>query len=77
LFNIQEEVHRFAISFFRNKKSKQFFEDSVLNNIPGLGKKSVEKLLKVYGNVGEIKKATVEELSKYVKKEIAQKILDS
>jgi excinuclease ABC subunit C len=73
LFNIQEEVHRFAINFFRNRNKKSVFNNK-LNEIKGLGEKTIKKLLSVYGNIEEIKKATIEELSQYVSKDMAIKI---
>lgn len=59
---IQEEVHRFAISFHRNVRSKNSFS-SVLDNIPGVGVKTRTKLLRHFNTVSEIKKASFEELT--------------
>ncbi len=47
LFEIQEEVHRFAISFHRNTKAKNLFH-SLLDEVEGIGKTLKEKLLKKY-----------------------------
>jgi len=73
LLNIQEEVHRYAINFFRYRSNNSAFH-SYLNEIPGLGKKSIDKLLEHYENVGNIKNASVEELSQFVSKKIAKLI---
>jgi excinuclease ABC subunit C len=73
LLNIQEEVHRYAINFFRQRFKNSTFK-SILNEIPGLGDKSIQKLLGHYENIGNIKKANVNELSQYVKEDIAKLI---
>ncbi|MCF0227742.1 MAG: excinuclease ABC subunit C, partial [Malacoplasma sp.] len=49
LLKIQDETHRFAISFFRQKKQSSLFR-SQLNEIEGVGSKTIDKLLKVYQN---------------------------
>jgi excinuclease ABC subunit C len=73
LFNIQEEVHRYAISFFKKRNINSMFK-SRLNDIKGLGDKSIKKLLGHYDNIANIKKASIEDLSQYVSKDIAIKI---
>jgi excinuclease ABC subunit C len=70
LNNIQEEVHRFAVTFFRSKYKDSIFKTK-LNEINGLGVKSVNKLLNRYENIANIKKASVIELSQYVDEKIA------
>lgn len=61
LYKIQEEVHRFAISFHRNVASKSIYA-SILDTIPKVGKSTKEKLLKKYKNLENIKNASREEL---------------
>lgn len=61
--NLQEEVHRFAISYHRKKTAKAMVH-SQLQSIEGMGEKRVTALLKTFGGVDAIGKATVEELSK-------------
>lgn len=70
LLNMQDEVHRFAITFHRNKRSKSLFESS-LYQIKGLGKKSIEKLIEKYQTVEKIKDASVDELAQLIPKKIA------
>ena len=60
LANIQETVHEFAISFFRNKKTKGMFS-SKLDGIKGLGPKKKEALLKKYLTLDTIKSLSDEE----------------
>lgn len=65
LENIQDEVHRFAITFHRDKRSKSQIA-SALDNIKGIGEKKKTALLKVFKSVRRIKEASIEELSKVV-----------
>lgn len=73
LMHLRDEAHRFGITFHRNQRSKGFI-NSQLNEIPSLGEKSVEKLLRHFKTVGKVKKATVEELSEVVGKARAEAI---
>lgn len=73
LLNIQDEVHRFAIMFHKNKRSKSLFQNS-LYKIKNLGKKRIEKLLAKYETLDNIKEASVEELSQIVPENIAKEI---
>ena len=73
LVRMQDEVHRFAITSHRNKRSKSL-TSSILDSIKGLGKKRKEELLRVYGSISEIAKASEEELSQYVPLFVAKEI---
>ena len=73
LENIQDEVHRFAITFHRDKRSKSQIA-SVLDNIPGIGEKRKIVLLKAFKSVSRIKKASLEELTEIVGPSIAKNI---
>jgi excinuclease ABC subunit C len=61
LQRIQEEVHRFAITFHRQVRGKSMIA-SRLDAIPGVGEKRRKQLLKHFGSLNKIKEATVEEL---------------
>ncbi len=65
LTQIQDEVHRFAIEFHRNKRSKRALQ-SELDNIKGIGPKASEALLKALKSVKRIREATLEQLSEAV-----------
>ena len=65
LENIQDEVHRFAITFHRDKRSKSQTA-SILDDIPGIGEKRKTALLKAFKSVSRIKKATLEEISEVI-----------
>ena len=60
LQRIQDEVHRFAITFHRNTRGKTMFK-SALDDIPGIGDKRKKLLLKHFGSIKKMKEATVEE----------------
>lgn len=61
LQRIQDEVHRFAITFHRQVRDKNMIK-SALDNIPGIGPKRKQALLRYFGSVKKIKEATTEEL---------------
>lgn len=58
---IQDEVHRFAITYHRSLRNKRVLH-SVLEDIPNIGEKRRKELLKKFGAIENIKKATFEEL---------------
>lgn len=60
LQRIQDEVHRFAITFHRQVRSKNSFQ-SILDEIPGVGAKRKKQLLKHFGSLKKMKEATEEE----------------
>lgn len=75
IYEIQEEVHRYAISYHRGLRSKGL-EKSILDEVIGIGKVRKRELLKKFGSIENIRRATLEELCNVngVTKEIAQKI---
>ena len=58
---IQDEVHRFAITYHRSLRDKRTLH-SILDDIPNVGEKRRRALLMKFGSVDNIKKATIEEL---------------
>ena len=62
LEQIQDEVHRFAITFHRDKRSKRQVA-SALDTIKGIGEKTKTALLKEFKSVKRIKEASLEEIS--------------
>lgn len=76
LQRVQDEVHRFAITFHRQLHEKNAIT-SILDEIPGVGPKRKQQLLKHFGSINKIKKATFDELQKAgVPKKLAQTIID-
>lgn len=65
LTQIQDEVHRFAISFHRDKRSKHQLH-SELDDIKGIGSKSKEQLLQHFKTVKNIKEADIQELTEII-----------
>ena len=70
---MQEEVHRFAISFHRKKRSKRM-SHSELDTIEGIGPKTKEQLLKHFGSVKKIKEASSETLQDILGQKKGEKI---
>ena len=65
LTQIQDEVHRFAITFHREKRSKRALH-SELDNIPGIGPKTRDGLLNTLKSVKRIREANMETLSEVI-----------
>ena len=74
---IQEEVHRFAIDYHRNLRSKNAIR-SVLDNISGVGPTRRNALLNHFGTIEKIKKAGREELMEVpgITERIAENIIE-
>ena len=73
LASIQDEVHRFAITFHRQKRSKEFIH-SELEQIEGVGAKTVSTLLVHFRSVAKVRAANIGELSALVGSARAQRI---
>ena len=71
--HIRDEAHRFGITFHRSKRNNAMLR-STLEDIEGVGSKSVESLFKHFKSLTKIKAATVEELAEVVGKVRAEKI---
>lgn len=72
--NIQEETHRFAIEYHRSLRSATI--GSTLENIPGVGEKRRNELLKHFKTINAIKEASVDQLCAVVPKNTAGSIYD-
>lgn len=59
--HLRNEAHRFGITFHRNIRSKNFIK-SDLENIPGVGEKTIEVLFSTFKTLNKIKGATIEDL---------------
>ena len=70
---IRDEAHRFAITYHRNMRSKEFVSSS-LDNVPGVGPKTKKKLMIKYGSIDKIKNATDAELSEIINDKIIHNI---
>ena len=79
LFNfltfMQDEVHRFTISYHRQIRSKGLI-NSYLDDIPGIGEKRKKELIKKFGSVVKMKSATLTELEEILPSNIAKQLYD-
>ena len=73
LTRMQDEVHRFAITFHQSLRNKSM-KTSILDGVKGLGSKRKELLNKAYPDISLLKEATVEELSQLLPKEVAEEL---
>lgn len=76
LENIQDEVHRFAITFHRDKRSKSQIA-SALDGIKGIGEKRKTALLKEFKSVARVKQATIEELAAVIGEAAAKSVKET
>lgn len=70
LTRMQDEVHRFAISFHKEKRNKAM-KSSLLDNVPTLGEKGKEKIYRAYQDINMLKSASLEELEQILPKKTA------
>lgn len=73
LTRMQDEVHRYTISYHRTIRSKGAIS-SVLDNIEGIGTKRKKELIKEFGSITKIKSASISELSKILPENIAVRL---
>ena len=71
---IRDETHRFAVTFHRLRRGKRQTR-SALVEIPGVGAKTAQKLLKEFGSVANVRRAGVERLSLVIPRSSAEKVL--
>ncbi len=72
---IRDETHRFAVTFHRQRRGKRQTE-TVLSEIPGVGERTAQKLLKEFGSVANIRRAGLEKLSTLISRKSAERILN-
>jgi excinuclease ABC subunit C len=71
---IRDETHRFAVTFHRQRRAKRQTK-TALNDIPGVGPRTAQKLLREFGSVANIQRAGIEKLSAVVPRKSAESIL--
>ncbi len=71
---IRDETHRFAVTFHRQRRGKRQTV-TALSEIPGVGPRTAQKLLREFGSVANIKRAGIEGISRVVSQKSAEKIL--
>lgn len=72
---IRDETHRFAVTFHRLRRGKRQTK-TALSDISGIGPLTARKLLKEFGSVANIQRASIEKLSAVVSQKTAEKILE-
>lgn len=73
LTRMQDEVHRYAITFHRQTRLRSQTV-SILDQIEGLGKKRQLRLMEVFGSIKAMEAATIDELSQYVPRTVAEAV---
>ncbi|MEW4089477.1 excinuclease ABC subunit UvrC [Bacillus altitudinis] len=77
LQRIQDEVHRFAISFHRQLRGKNAFQ-SILDDVPGIGEKRKKQLLKHFGSVKKMKEASIQDFQEAgIPKQTAELLMEA
>lgn len=75
LTRIQDEVHRFTITYHRTLRNNSL-NKSALDNVPGIGKERKKLLLKSFGSVSKIRSASLEELKKFIPEKVAINLME-
>jgi excinuclease ABC subunit C len=71
---IRDETHRFAVTFHRQRRAKRQTQ-TALGEIPGIGPRTAQKLLKEFGSVANIQRAGLEKVSSVIPRRSAEKVL--
>jgi excinuclease ABC subunit C len=71
---IRDETHRFAVSFHRQRRGKRQTK-TALSDIPGVGPRTTQKLLREFGSIANLRRAGREKLSRVVSPKMAEAIL--
>jgi excinuclease ABC subunit C len=70
---IRDETHRFAVGFHRQRRSKRTIQTG-LEDIPGVGPRIAQKLLRNFGSIAQLRSASVEQIAKVVPKGLAERV---
>ena len=70
---IRDETHRFAVTFHRQRRTKSRIR-TALADIPGIGERTAQKLLREFGSVAQLKKLSAEQISKVIPRRQAEKV---
>jgi excinuclease ABC subunit C len=71
---IRDETHRFAVTFHRLRRGKRQTK-SALREIPGVGAKTAQRLLREFGSVANVRRAGLDRLSEVIPRKSAEKVL--
>jgi excinuclease ABC subunit C len=70
---IRDETHRFAVGFHRQRRGKRQTK-TALSDIPGVGPRTIQKLLREFGSIANLRRAGREKLSRVVSPKVAEAI---
>jgi excinuclease ABC subunit C len=70
---IRDETHRFAVAFHRQRRSKRTMQTG-LENIPGVGPRTAQKLLRRFGSIAQLRLASVEQIARVVPATVAERV---
>ncbi len=70
---IRDETHRFAVGFHRQRRAKRTLQTG-LEDIPGIGPRTAQKLLRNFGSLTQLRSASVEQIAKVVPRGLAERI---
>jgi excinuclease ABC subunit C len=70
---IRDETHRFAVGFHRQRRAKRTIQTG-LENIPGIGPRTAQKLLRNFGSVAQLRSASVDQIAKVVTRGLAERV---
>jgi excinuclease ABC subunit C len=73
---IRDETHRFAVTFHRQRRSSRRLRTS-LTDIPGVGERTAQKLLRRFGSVARLRELTLDEIALEVRRGQAQRVFDA
>jgi excinuclease ABC subunit C len=72
---IRDETHRFAVTFHRQRRAARQTK-SALDGIPGIGPRTAQKLLREFGSLSNVRRASIETLSKIIPRRTAEKLCE-
>jgi excinuclease ABC subunit C len=70
---IRDETHRFAVGFHRQRRAKRTIQTG-LENIPGVGPRTAQKLLRNFGSVAQLRSASIDQIAKIVPRGLAERV---
>src|SRR5580693_5218323 len=72
---IRDETHRFAVGFHRQRRTRRTLA-SEIDEIPGVGARTAQKLLRRFGSVAQLRRASVDDLARVVARPLAARIAE-
>src|ERR1700675_1432367 len=70
---IRDETHRFAVGFHRQRRAQRTIQTG-LENIPGVGPRTAQKLLRRFGSIAQLRLASVEQIARVVPTTVAERV---